>query len=283
MKRLIIQKSITAITVLMLICMQINVSKNIAVSTSSDLVKLPILMYHGFTENGAGSDYVIKTEEFEEDIIYLINNGYEFVNTKDLIDYCRKGILLPEKCVMITFDDGYLNNYTYAYPIIMKYGVKVVLSPIGYWSDYQTVHPDSNPAYANLTWEQIKEMSDSGLVEIQNHSYNMHSLSDGRMGSDRAEGESPDEYRRLFFEDMKNAHYAIENATGTEPVAYAYPFGSIGDESKSLLKCFGYMVTFSCCEGYNYISGDDDCLYGLKRFNRSADRSAQSILGSADN
>ncbi|MBQ4630245.1 MAG: polysaccharide deacetylase family protein [Clostridia bacterium] len=283
MRRFLIQKAISFIFVIMLIMLQMKTSNEIPASAPVSETKLAVLMYHGFTDGGKESEYVIDVREFEKDIVWLKENGYEFVSVSDLIGHFETGKKLPEKGVMITFDDGYLNNYLYAFPIIKKYAVKVLISPIAYWSDYQTKNPDPNPAYANMTWSQIKEMTDSRLVEIGNHSYNMHSLSDGRMGSDKADGENSEEYRRVFFEDMKNAHLAIKNATGISPVAYAYPFGSISEESVSVLKCFGYRVTFSCREGINTISSDPSCLFHLKRFNRNNNVSAFDILGSVDN
>ena len=97
--------------------------------------KLVILMYHGFTDGGKESDYVIDVKKLEEDILYLKENGFHFIDTSDLTKFKEKKHNLPAKCVMITFDDGYLNNYTYAFPIIKKHNVKVVISPIAYYVD----------------------------------------------------------------------------------------------------------------------------------------------------
>ncbi len=279
-KRAIIHKVISAIAICMLIAFNIYTDRlqEATSSAPAEGVKLAVLMYHGFKEKGTESTYVLRAASFEKDIIYLKENNFEFVVIEDLINYAYYGKQLPEKCVMLTFDDGYLNNYVYAFPIIKKYKAKAVISPIAYWSDYQSENPDSNPAYAQMTWDHIKEMSTSGMVEIQNHSYNMHSLDKGRKGSAKADGETSREYRKIFFEDLLMAHRAIYNATGIHPTAYTYPFGSISPESKTIIKCFGYKASFSCSSGYNYITRDPESLYMLRRFNRTPDKSASILL-----
>lgn len=239
--------------------------------------KLAILMYHGFTDGGKETEYVIDIKRLEEDIIYLKENGFEFVDTKDLTDFTEKGCPLPEKCVMISFDDGYLNNYTYAFPIIKKHNVKTVISPIAYYVEYYSIHKEPDPSYAQLTDKEIKEMHESSLVDFQNHSYNMHSLKE-RKGSSRLEYEKTEDYIREFYYDLKAAENVIEDITGKKTNTYVYPFGNISSESEAILKCCGYKVSLSCMEGFNNITASKDCLYRLKRFNRTPQRSAEQIL-----
>ena len=239
--------------------------------------KLVILMYHGFTDGGKESDYVIDVKRLEEDILYLKENGFQFIDTSDLIKFKEKKHNLPAKCVMITFDDGYLNNYTYAFPIIKKHNVKVVISPIAYYVEYYTTHKEPNPDYAQLTENEIKIMHVSGLVDFQNHSYNMHSLKE-RKGSSRLEYEKTEDYIREFYYDLKAAENVIEDITGKKTNTYVYPFGSISPESESILKCCGYGISLSCAEGFNVIDDFDSNLYRLKRFNRTPERSAEQIL-----
>ncbi len=278
MKRMLFQKSIVFLVICALIFIETSSPKSITTSTEHNSVKLAVIMYHGFTNSANESTYVINAKKLEEDIIYLKEQGFSFITAKELIKFCDYGTPLPERCVMLTFDDGYLNNFLYAYPIIQKYDVKVTVSPIAYYADYHTKNSDTNPSYAHMTWPQLKEMSDSDLVDIQNHSYNMHSLQNGRKGSAKAVWESPRDYREAFLHDLFKAHKAIQDATGKEPIAYAYPFGSISFETRDLLKCCGYRVSFSCEEGFNIITRNKDSLYMLKRFNRSNERNIASIF-----
>ena len=83
---------------------------------------------------------------------------------------------------MLTFDDGYYNNYYYALPLLEKYNCKAVISPIASVSEKFTETKDISVTYGHITFDDIKEMSDSGYVEIQNHSYDMHSLKSRKRG-----------------------------------------------------------------------------------------------------
>ena len=81
------------------------------VSDSRDTVELPILMYHGITDVSASVDeYTILAETFENDLKWLGDNGFTSISVKQLINYVDNGSALPEKPVLITFDDGYVNK-----------------------------------------------------------------------------------------------------------------------------------------------------------------------------
>lgn len=252
--------------------------KNISVSSKPGQFKLAILMYHGFTKNGKESTYVINMSEFEKDIVYLKENGFTFVLPGDISDFVNYGKIPGEKCVMITLDDGYLNNFTFAYPILKKHGVKAVMSPIASLSDYQSIHPDNHTEYAHMTWAQVSEMSESGLVDFQNHSYNLHTFNDERKGSAKKEKENPQDYRKLFYDDLKRAHNAIKSATGKSPYVYVYPFGQKSSEMTSVLRCSGYKMSLGCESGYNILTGEKNELWNLKRFNRSHVTDASQLL-----
>ena len=279
-KRLLFQKAVSAVMIICLIYIQIKSTYSVPASREVFSLKLPVIMYHGFTEGKNVSTYVLKSDDLEKDIVYLRDMGYEFVDTKDLIDFYEAGTPLPEKPVMLTFDDGYLNNYVFAYPILQKYQAKAVISPIASRVDYQSENPDSNTAYAQLNWDQIREMSESGLCDIQNHSYNMHTIDKERKGSARVNGETEYNYRRIFYDDLKKAHNVIKATTGKSPSAYAYPFGSISAETRSLLICSGYKISFTCNEGINTLTNDKNCLFMLKRYNRTPEKSVEEFLES---
>ncbi len=278
MKKVLTEKIICLGLVFSLIAFHSGAQRTKSVFKEDEKIKLAILMYHGFSSGKRESTYVIDEKSLEDDIIYLKENGFSFISCTDLTDFIDYNKPLPEKCVMLTFDDGYYNNYLYAFPIIKKHGVKVTILPIASCSEEDSISSDSNPAYSHMTWEQIREVSNSGLIEIQNHSYDMHSLNNGRRGSAKAFAETGEDYRYIFFKDLLNAHTAIKNATGKSPYAYAYPFGSVSYETRAILKCFGYRMSFGCEEGINYITRDKDSLYMLKRFNRSNEKNAQMLL-----
>ena len=96
-------------------------------------VQLPVIMYHGIlADTKLQGDYVISPTQFEEDLKELKNRGYTTVTIGEIVDYVYNGKELPQKPVVLTFDDGYYNNYLYAYPLLKKYACKGVISPIAY-------------------------------------------------------------------------------------------------------------------------------------------------------
>ena len=146
-------------------------------TADTDSVKLPVIMYHSLLKDEKlQNDYTVSPTLFENDLKYLSENGYTTVVVKDLTDYVYGKKSLPEKCIMLTFDDGYYNNYYYALPLLKKYNCKAVISPIASVSEKFTETKDISVTYGHITFDDMKEMSDSGYVEIQNHSYDMHSL-----------------------------------------------------------------------------------------------------------
>ncbi|MDP4153000.1 MAG: polysaccharide deacetylase family protein [Bacillota bacterium] len=117
---------------------------------------VPVYMYHSVLEKpfSINDSLFVRPDNFEQQIKYLKNNGYTSIFADDLPHASKF-----KKPVVITFDDGYRDNYTYAFPVLKKYHVKATIFVITNYID--------KPNY--LTREQIKKMSDSGLVSIQSH------------------------------------------------------------------------------------------------------------------
>ena len=144
----------------------------------------------------------------------------------DLIAYTQ-GKELPEKPVLLTFDDGYYNNYLYAFELAKQYQCKFVISPIGYYADQYTDTPDENAYYSHATWEELQEMAESGLVEVQNHSYNLHKSDGSRLGVKKVSGETETQYESMLSQDLLTAQEKIEQHVGMRPTTFVYPFGAV--------------------------------------------------------
>ncbi len=126
-----------------------------------------ILLYHEFVEfeplpESYGS--VSTPARFEENILHIMNRGYSIIPLQFLFDYNEGKRALPEKSVILTFDDGYESNFTMIYPILKKYNVPATIFVI--------VSSMDQPL--KLKWDQMREMEQSGLVDIQNHSLYHH-------------------------------------------------------------------------------------------------------------
>lgn len=123
------------------------------------VVYLPIIMYHEVKPYNAGKD-VIFPWELENDLKYLSENDYTAITMNDLINYVYDEVQLPKKPIVLSFDDGYLNNYVYVLPLLKKYSMKMVFSIIGKNTDDFTRVPDDSIDYSHVTWEQLNEMLD---------------------------------------------------------------------------------------------------------------------------
>lgn len=231
--------------------------------------RLPVLMYHLILKNpGNSNKFIVPQSVFEEDLKYIKNHGYTTILVQDLIDYTENKKELPEKPILLTFDDGAFNNYLYAFPLAKKYEAKFVFSPIAKEAERYTKAHDENPTYSHANWEKISEMSKSGLVEIQNHTYNMHSNKNSRIGCTKKRNESVEEYKQKLSEDIRKSQELISQNTGVAPTAFFYPYGAKSDCSEEILKSLGFKATFLCESKINIISRNPECLFGLKRFIR---------------
>ncbi len=248
--------------------------------TRRESVKLPILMYHGLLKDPAmQNSYVISPNLFEQDLLYLKKQGYTTILISDLIAFVEDGVSLPEKPVLLTFDDGYYNNYYYGFPLLQKYKMKAVISIIGKETDRYSRLNEDHATYSNLTWKQAAEMVKSGLVEIQNHTYASHGNTGGRKGTMKLPGESEAEYARYFEKDLMTLQKKIKDAVGTVPAAFTYPFGAVSESSLKLVKELGFKASLGCEEGINLIQkGDPDSLFQLKRYLRTPEKSAPDFF-----
>ncbi len=248
-------------------------------SKKDSAVDVPILMYHNiFRSSNAHGDYIISEAAFEEDLKFLSENGYTTIVMQDLIDYTMGKGDLPEKPVVLTFDDGYFNNFAYAFPLLQKYNSKAVISIIGYYTDLYTKSPDENPSYSHVTWPDIKEMMKSGLVEFQNHSYNLHTTDKGRNGTKKKRGESLVDYKATLTTDLGKMQDAFTNNTNYTPTTFTYPFGSVSNDSFDIIKAMGFKASLSCESGLNHVYRDPECLYMMKRYLRTQKKSAATLL-----
>jgi peptidoglycan/xylan/chitin deacetylase (PgdA/CDA1 family) len=248
-------------------------------SEAAGAVRLPVIMYHSTSFKRPGK-YNIPPSQLESDLVYLKKSGYTTVTVADLIAFSEGGIF-PEKPVMLTFDDGYMNNYLHAFPLLKKHNAKCVLSVIGCLTDLNYRADNSvNMQYAHVTYEQIKEMHDSGLVEIQNHTYSMHDIGkkNGRRGLKRKNRESFEEYEKALSENLTTLESKLKERAGITCSAVAYPYGFYTvPDTNEIVKKLGYRAAFTCREGMNYIKPTGDLLV-LKRYNRAYGKSSAAFF-----
>lgn len=246
-------------------------------NSKPDGIVVPIFMYHEVKPFKTRKD-VITPAELESDLKYLKANHYVTITMTDLVYYVNGKESLPEKPIVLSFDDGYYNNYVYAYPLLKEYNMKIVLSIIGKNTDDFSRVSDINLNYSHVTWDQINEMMKSGLVEIQNHTYNMHTITRRRFGCAINKGESLAHYEQVLIEDIGKLQREISSKTGTTPNTFTYPYGKASKESYPIIKQLGFQASLTCDYGVNVITKNSDVLYGLKRVCRVHGVSIQTAL-----
>lgn len=254
-------------------------SNSAEAATSSEerqLAAVPIVMYHRISKHASANDrFEISPAQLENDLNYLKNSGYEAIVMKDLTEYVCYGNPLPEKPVMLTFDDGNYSDYKYVYPLLKKYSMKAVLSIIGKPVDKYSDEAREDINYPNLVWDQINTMLNDGVVEIQSHSYDLH----GKNGSGKLRYEEKEQYQARLKQDLEKMQLRVKEKTGIAPTVFTYPFGLVSKDSFEVLREVGFIGSFTCYEGVNTIlPGKPESLFLLKRYNRTANRPIQKIL-----
>ena len=250
-------------------------------SNINESVELPIIMYHHITENpDKAGKYTVLVSEFEKDVRKLKESGYTTVTVKDLIDYVSGNGSLPEKPIMLTFDDGFESFATLAYPIIRKNNIKAVVSVIGSVTEKYSVTEDHNINYSNLNFDTINELLSQGLVEIQNHSYDMHKSQQGqRKGISKLPSETAEQYKENLTEDLLTVQKILKLKCGITPQCVVYPFGAYSDETTKIIKELGFRSTMLCEERVNtVIKNEPDSIFNLGRYNRESGISSEEFF-----
>ena len=234
---------------------------------------LPVLMYHHFSLNPEDADSItVSPQKFEHDLQALKEAGYNAMLPKELLKAYKEN-RLPAKPVLITIDDGYFSNYQLAFPILKKMEMKATLFVIGSTIGRDTNLQNTHKITPHFSIEEAKEMVNSGLVSIQPHSYNLHSLANipngQAKGLDRFPGENDFAYEQRLLDDTESVKRIIEKEIGDEVIAYSYPYGGYSDIVDKVLRELGFEMTFSVEKGLNQIN--DNNFFRLKRINMDSD------------
>lgn len=262
----------------------LNVLSPAALSADEISTQVPILMYHHLSEDVTNSE-MVSPEQFEAQIRALSEAGYTGVSFDELQAYVLRGEPLPEKPVVITFDDGYRSNYTLAYPILQKYGMKATIFAVGV--SFGTDHyKDTDYAITpHFGAAEAAEMTASGLISIQSHTYDMHQWPPYETSSAVREnilplpGESEEAYVQALTEDFTRSRALLEDATGRPVDVLAYPAGQYSTLAQVTLQSLGVHVTLSTNPGVNtVVKGLPQTLYAMLRFGITEDVTPEALL-----
>ena len=244
-------------------------------------VLLPVLMYHEVRYDAPGKDAILP-EEMESDLRFLQREGSTTVFMENVLEFVYDGVSLPEKPILLTFDDGYESSYRRLFPLLKRYGAKAVINVIGKSADEFSLLPEQGGPYVHAGWKELLEMRDFGCVELQNHSYDLHHESGGEQGCRRRWEEDDLAYEERIRVDADRLQEELYRRTGHPASTFAYPYGFYSDELEGILEECGFLATLTCDFGMNRLTRDPDCLRKMKRICRSHGADLEKLLSQAE-
>jgi peptidoglycan/xylan/chitin deacetylase (PgdA/CDA1 family) len=197
---------------------------------SEDQPGVPVLCYHRFGPKVADG-MTVTTPVFAAQLKWLKDNGYTVIALRNLVNYLKgDGPPPPAKSVVITVDDGHKTVYTEMLPLVRQYGIPVTLF----------LYPSaiSNASYA-MTWEQLKELQNTGLFDMQSHTF-WHPNFKKEKKKLTAEA-----YQKLVDAQLKKSKASLEKRFGRPVDVLAWPFGIYDAELEKDAAKAGYVTAFS--------------------------------------
>ena len=193
-------------------------------------VSVPILMYHHVRYLTPEADrtwrgLTVDPAAFEAQMAYLVEHGYHTISFTDLADYFDRSRPLPDRPVILTFDDGWREQYTTVLPILCRYGLVATFFPPAQWV---------NNSPLTLTWAQIEEMSQAGM-EFGSHTVNHHFLAQETIEAAR--------------QQLTQSKAVLEAHTHKPVIALAYPGGSYSPTVTQLAAQVGFRVAVGTRSG----------------------------------
>ncbi len=234
----------------------------------ADRVEVPILFFHHIDPE-MKSDTTITPEKFNQVSAFLAKEGYTTITFEQLVAFVDGDGELPERPVILTFDDGYQSNLTYAAPILRERGQKATIFVIGVSVGKKEYKDTGIPILPHFSWEEAKEWSD--VITLGSHTFDLHQseYTDGatfRRGVLIKEGEDPALHTALIVSDLRKSMEETWVGAKQKVLAFAYPYGLHTDQTEAMLKQAGIRVSLLTSYGENNIvQGNPDSLYKLHR------------------
>ncbi|MCR6707900.1 poly-beta-1,6-N-acetyl-D-glucosamine N-deacetylase PgaB [Enterobacter bugandensis] len=227
-----------------------------------------VLAYHDVEDDAADQRYLsVRTSALNEQISWLLHNGYHAISVQDILDAHDGKKSLPPKAVLLSFDDGYSSFYTRVWPLLSAWNVPALWAPVGSWVDTpanQKVNFGGlmTPRDRFATWDMVRELSRSPLIEIGSHTWASHyGIPANPQGSsepaianrfyDKATGryETDQQFSQRIGDDVRKVTEKIAQVTGKAPRAWVWPYGAASGTSLAIARQQGYRLAFTLEDG----------------------------------
>ncbi|MGL4618671.1 MAG: polysaccharide deacetylase family protein, partial [Chroococcidiopsis sp.] len=218
------------------------------INERAKLAKVPILMYHDILPKKQVF-FDVTPQEFEQHLQFIKKQGFTPISYDQLVIHLRTGLPLPEKPIMLTFDDGYGGHYEYVYPLLKKYGYPAVFS-------IYTSGVGNNVGRSHVSWEQLKEIAADPLITIAAHSVT-----------------HPEDLRRLSDDKLQmevtESKQILENKLDIPIRYFTYPAGRYNQKVAAAVKKAGYLSALTMNDNDERFAGDSESLLAIGRFGQS--------------
>ncbi len=230
---------------------------------------VPILMFHKVEKTNTPQAEIVSPQRFDWQMGYLKKNHYNVISLDTLVDAIRDGKKLPPKPVVITFDDGYADNYVYALPVLKKYGFPATVFIVPGLVDQNLIKekdyldPEKFKALIDedyLNWAQIREMMKGGFT------IGCHGLTSAYL---------PDLSIKNQVLEIEKGKWALENTLKVKIDLYAYPVGGFDENTKAIVKQAGFKAAVTTNRGKDRFNKN---LYELDRIRISDADNSEQIL-----
>ena len=229
-----------------------------------------VLAYHSVVDESAAENQkhyfpqTISAQTLIKHFNWLKENGYNVISWQQVIDAENGKGTLPDNAVLLSFDDGYETMYNVVFPLLKAYNYPAVFAPVTGWLDTPA---NQKIAYADkmldrsvfATWAQVKEMEQSGLVEVASHTHNLHNginanPSGGQLPAviapeyKNGKYETEDAYKNRLKSDFAHTVQTLVNHIGKKPRVMVWPYGQFNDVAVQIARQAGMPHYFSLGE-----------------------------------
>ena len=200
-------------------------------------ISIPVFCYHSVNPNAYNNPAIITPDCLKSQLTFIKKQGFNTLSINDLYSYLSNNSEIPQKSILITFDDGYMDNYYYAFPILKELNMKATIF---------CITRDLDGKYY-LSNEAIKIMS-ANNIDIESHTFSHKKLSS------------------LTYEnqlkELEKSKKDLESITGNKVTAIAYPYGDYNQDTLKAASKAGYQLGFSTQNGF---VKQKDCIFKLNR------------------
>ena len=209
--------------------------------------------------NGDRDSYAISSKNLAQFLAWLKQSDWTVIRLEDVWQAREHNVALPDKAVLLTFDDGALSSYSRVYPLLKQYQIPAVFAIVTSWINGN--NHDAYEAYGQgnlMNWQQMREMENSHLVEFVSHSDNLHKgiLANPQQNMEPAaitrqylpaqqSYETDEVYHQRILNDLKKSKTILDQKLGINTKAIFWPYGAVTRETEQLAKQAGLPISFS--------------------------------------